>query len=363
MCSSRTRDCVKDLRILETVMMALAPLPDDSPATSDEGWWPATRRQPLPLPLGSRWSQLILEGPAVCGAYGTVYRAFDPRLRVTVALKLPNSRLPSRHLNRHLLEEAEHLSRVRHGGVVRMYGAATDRRRAGLWMELLRGQTLDQVLRTQGRLIATEVARIGHDLCAALAAIHAAGLVHGDIKPQNVFRESNGRVVIIDFGSASELSRQTRSRRGLTGTPLYLAPEVKNDGATSVASDIYSLGVLLFHLASRDYPVSGRTVEELSQRLAHGDVQRLKIVRPDLPDDLCRAVDCALSIDPQARFRSAAEMQHTLSRLFNRRLSSVVLTIGAACFSGGRRDLRARSRLGLRSGIHPGDGKDQPLPL
>src|SRR5262249_38467643 len=117
------------------------------------------------------------------------------------------------------------------------------------------------------------------------------------------------------------LWRSSRSRRRLTGTPLYLAPEVKNAGAASVASDIYSLGVLLFHLASRHYPVYGRTVEELSYRLARGDVRRLKSLRPDFPDDICDAIDCALSIDPRARFRSAAEMQHALLRMFDRRLS------------------------------------------
>jgi eukaryotic-like serine/threonine-protein kinase len=327
MCHSQGRGQVDDQRILETVLMALAPLPGDLTATSSARWWPATRQDQVPLPLGSRWSRLILQGPATSGAYGTVYRAFDPELKVDVAVKLPNSGHPSS--NKQLLEEANYLSRVGHPGVVKMYGAATNRGRAGMWMELLRGQTLEQILRKEGRLIASDVARIGHDLCAALAAIHASGLVHGDLKPQNVVREPNGRVVVIDFGSASDLSRPIRSRRGLTGTPLYLAPEVRTDRAASVASDIYSLGVLLFHLASRDYPVHGRTVEELSRRLARGAAQRLKNVRPDFPDELCQAVDCALRIDPRARFRSAAEMQRALSRMFERTLSSVMPTASA----------------------------------
>jgi len=329
MCNRHTDGRVGDLRILRSVMTALAPLPDDFLVTSAE-CWPASRQSDLPLPVGSRWGRLILQGPTARGSFGTVYRAFDPRLDVDVALKLPNSALPDDQLNGRLLQEAARLSRVGHRGVVKMYGAATKRCRAGLWMELLRGQTLDQVLRDDGPLIAVEVARIGRHLCAALHAIHAAGLVHGDLKPQNVVREGPGRVVVVDFGSACEISRPASSRHRLTGTPLYLAPEVLIDGDTSVASDIYSLGVLLFHLASSEYPVQGDTVEELVAGFRRRNVRRLRVVRPDLPDDLCELVDGALRIDPRARFRSARDMQRALARVVVGSPSSVAVTAGAA---------------------------------
>jgi serine/threonine protein kinase len=294
--------------------MSLAPLPGDSLIQSPEyGWSPV--RHGLPLPLGSRWGHLALEECTAFGSFGTVYRAIDHRLHIDVALKLTNSARPSHDLDIRLLQEAARLSCVRHPGIVKMYGAAIKRGRAGLWMEFLHGRTLDDVLRDEGALDACEVARIGRDLCAALNVVHAAGLFHGDIKPQNVVREDSGRVVMIDFGSASELAVSTRSSRPLTGTPLYVAPEVLNEGTTSVASDIYSLGVLLFHLASKTYPVRADTVEGLARALECRDVKRLKDVRSDLPDHLCQLVDRALNVDPRGRFRCAADMHHALARI------------------------------------------------
>ena len=305
--------------------MALVPLPEDDFEASAEYCRSVFRRQQPPLPVGARWGHLTLEASTACGSFGSVYRAFDRRLHADVALKLPNAARPDHQLNTRLLQEAHFLARVRHRGVVKMFGAAIKGRRAGLWMELLQGQTLDRILRDEGPLIVIEVARVGYELCAALQAIHAAGLVHGDIKPQNVIWEGSGRVVLIDFGSACEVSRPALSQRRITGTPLYLAPEVMTDGTASVASDIYSLGVLLFHLASGDYPVQADSVEELADALGHGNVRRLKDVRPDLPDELCQLVDRSLRINPRDRYRDAGDMQRALARVMDRSQSSVAV--------------------------------------
>ena len=304
--------------------MALVPLPEDDFEASAESCRSFYHRRQSPLPAGSRWGHLTLKTSTACGSFGSVYRAFDRRLHVDVALKLPNAARPNHQLNIRLLQEAHFLARVRHRGVVKLYGAGIKGRRAGLWMELLQGQTLDQILRDEGPLVTIEVARVGYDLCAALQAIHAAGLVHGDVKPQNVIWEPDGRVVLIDFGSACDVSRPVPSQRRITGTPLYLAPEVINSGA-SIASDIYSLGVLLFHLASGDYPVHGDSVEELAAALRRGNVRRLRDVRPDLPDALCQVVDRAMHIDPRARHRSAADMQRALARVADGSQSSVAV--------------------------------------
>src|SRR6185369_16516633 len=107
---------------------------------------------------------------------------------------------------------------------------------------------LEAELRDRGAFGIVEATRVGIELCRALAAVHAAGLIHRDVKTQNVMRDAAGRVVLGDFGTGLELDDDESSEAALAGTPVYLAPEVLNGEAASPRSDVYSLGVLLFHL-------------------------------------------------------------------------------------------------------------------
>jgi serine/threonine-protein kinase len=167
-------------------------------------------------------------------------------------------------------------------------------------MELVAGRTLDEIQRERGGLALPQVVRIGRELGAALDAVHAAGVVHGDLKPQNVMIErGTERVVLIDFGCSRAAAARTRSR--VSGTPLYLAPELLSGGQPTPASDIYSLGVLLFRLITGDFPITAGDVAALAAAHRAGGIQRLADVRPDLPAMVSRAVDRALSVVPEAR--------------------------------------------------------------
>ena len=137
--------------------------------------------------------------------------------------------------------------------------------------------------------------------------------MHGDVKAQNVMREDTGRVVLMDFGS-SQCREQTHTPSQLTGTLAYLAPEVLNGGKPSVSADIYSLGVLLFHLVTAEYPVQGLSVEELRQAHTKGRVRRLADLHWSLPDAFVKGVDCALS-QVGSRFRTASDFLAALARL------------------------------------------------
>src|SRR5580692_4233475 len=137
-------------------------------------------------------------------------------------------------------------------------------------MELVKGRTLAELLRAQGPFSAREAALVGLDLCRALAAVHGAGLLHGDVKAHNVMREEGGRTVLMDFGTGRDIWPDHAPRhRGpaddFSGTPLYLAPEVFAGQARTKTTDIYSLGVLLYHLVTRSYPVEGRTREDVER--------------------------------------------------------------------------------------------------
>jgi serine/threonine protein kinase len=162
-------------------------------------------------------------------------------------------------------------------------------------MELVRGRSLDDIVRADGPIAADAAARIGADLCGAVAAVHAAGLLHRDIKAQNVVREDSGRVVLMDFGAGEEM---TAARPTLAGTPLYLAPEILAGGQASVASDVYSLGVLLFYLLTGKYPVHAESVEALKAAHSSGARRSLLDVAPRIAKPLARIVDRALAPDP-----------------------------------------------------------------
>src|SRR5439155_7569276 len=133
------------------------------------------------------------------------------------------------------------LARVRHPNVVVIHGAEERNGRVGIWTELLSGRTLAEWLVANGPLSAAEAAVIGVELCRALAAVHAAGLVHRDVKLENVMREDGGRLVLIDFGAVDTPSPEPLARVEL-GTPITMAPEQLRGGPVGVPADLYGLG-------------------------------------------------------------------------------------------------------------------------
>ncbi len=253
----------------------------------------APARAPADVP--KRWGHLDVLEPVASGAFGDVYRAWDPQLDREVALKLLR-RAPDADAHAdEVVEEGRLLARLRHPHIVSIYGAARIEGRVGLWMEYLRGRTLAQAVGQDGALPARKVAEIGAVLCDALAAVHTAGLVHRDVKAQNVMLADDGRVVLMDFGAGGDLRHIGLD---MAGTPLYLAPEVARGAPASPRSDIYSLGVLLRFAAtgaySRDVAPSGND----------GALKRLLAV-----------VTTASARDPDARFASAEACGRELRRL------------------------------------------------
>lgn len=261
------------------------------------------------LPLPSRWGPLEVREHVGRGSFGDVYRAWDLRLDREVALKLLHRDSEDRSST--IIDEGRLLARIRHPNVVTIHGADRIDGRVGLWMEFVRGRTLETLLVERGAFGAQEALLVGLDLCRALSAVHRAGVVHRDVKAQNVMREEGGRVVLMDFGTGLQRSLAA-GEPTLSGTPLYIAPELFAGGPATRQSDIYSLGVLLFHLVSRSYPVPGCSIGEV--RAAHGAGRRLWLrdLRPDLSERFVRTIEPALAVDPGARYQSAGEMEQAL---------------------------------------------------
>lgn len=167
----------------------------------DEGELPSPMREDPSAADPSTWGHLTIASRMAAGAFGRIYRAHDTQLERDVALKLLRGDITQFRPVERLLSEARTLAQVHHPNVVAIHGADVRDGRAGLWMELVEGETLDAWIRTHGAMGPGEATTIGIDLCRALAAVHHAGLVHGDVKAQNVMRENGGRIVLMDFGA------------------------------------------------------------------------------------------------------------------------------------------------------------------
>jgi len=274
---------------------------------------------PAPGPSGPHWGRLVLLERIGGGTSCEVHRAWDSALHRDVALKLLHDEGSPSDAHTRLLEEARRLARVRHQHVVHVYGAEQHDNRVGLWMELVRGESLEQIVKTRGPFGAREAALIGLDLCAALASVHAVGLLHRDVKAQNVMRESGGRIVLMDFGTGEELAGTSR----VVGTPLYLAPEIFRGQKASVQSDVYSLGVLLFYLVTGQFPVTAASMEQLAQAHAHRQRRPLRDLRPDLPEAFVGVVECALDSDPGRRYSSVGQLERALRESLDRHSAAV----------------------------------------
>ena len=262
---------------------------------------------PQPGALGElgHWGHLQLVRKVGEGAYGEVFHARDTWLDHPVALKLLRPDLSDRVLPTKLLDEARTLVKVRHPNVVAVHGADLQEGRVGFWMEFVQGQRLDDLVAFQGLLSAEDAAEIGQGLCSALSAVHDAGLVHRDVKAQNVIREPKGRVVLMDFGAGHLIAEGAQGAGA--GTPLYLAPEMFDGGHASVQTDIYALGVLLYYLVTAGYPVPARSIDELKDAHARGRQRPLHLARPGLPRSFTNVINKMLAIDPADRYVTAAD--------------------------------------------------------
>ena len=215
-----------------------------------------------------------------------------------------------------MVYEGRLLAKLRHPNIVTVFGADIVDGVVGIWMELLRGRTLKDELESRGPLNAHEAAVVGIELTHALAAVHRAGLVHRDIKAQNVMREEGGRIVLMDFGAGRDL-RGREDQPVSAGTPLYMAPELLAGEQASAATDLYSVGVLVHHLVTGEFPVVA-SIDELRAAHAAGRRRRLRDVRPTLPSAFIHAVEHATAASASDRVPSAAALEHHLERVLRR---------------------------------------------
>jgi serine/threonine protein kinase/tetratricopeptide (TPR) repeat protein len=264
------------------------------------------------------------------GGMGTVYRAHDRELDDVVALKMLKKQIAAAPgiLDR-FRREVKLARRVTHRNVARTFDIGEHAGAKFLTMEFIDGEMLGTMLQRRGRLRIAEVTSIGRDICAGLAAAHAAGVLHRDLKPANVVVARDGRAVITDFGIARALhlgaSTQTAAG-GIVGTPAYMAPE-QLEGAPDLdaRTDVYALGAMLFELLAGEVPWASLSPLQASLAKLQGPAPDLRALRPTLPDTIATLVARCMARQRSDRFASAVEVASALEGLDALRESSASL--------------------------------------
>jgi serine/threonine-protein kinase len=248
------------------------------------------------------------------GGMATVELAHDLELDRPVAIKRLAEHLASiGEFEQRFLREARLAARLSHPNIVAVYDVGEEDGLPFIVMEYVEGETLADVLRRRGRLEPNEAVSVALEACAGLETAHEAGLVHHDVKPQNLLVTPGGTVKIADFGIARSLDGTQLTQAGtVLGTAAYLAPEqAAGEPATAVA-DVYSLGAVLYELLTGRPPYVADSLAELAARQREGAIAPVRELAPEVPAATEDAVMHALARDPEYRPRSADALAEEL---------------------------------------------------
>ncbi|MEO3813873.1 Stk1 family PASTA domain-containing Ser/Thr kinase [Sphaerisporangium sp. B11E5] len=254
-----------------------------------------------------------VESRVARGGMATVYLALDVRLDRTVALKVMHRTLAEDpDFVRRFIGEAKSVASLSHPNVVHVFDQGTDGDHVYLSMEYVPGSTLRDVLRRRTRLPAREALEIMIPVLAALGAAHQAGMVHRDVKPENVLITDDGRVKVVDFGLARAKifeggSHQTRTGV-MIGTIAYMSPEQVTAGQADARSDVYAAGVMLYELLTGRQPYEGENPMSVAYRHVHDRVPAPSALVPGTPPRLDTLVLAATDRDPARRPPDATAM-------------------------------------------------------
>jgi serine/threonine-protein kinase len=246
------------------------------------------------------------------GGMATVYLALDSRLDREIALKVMHPGLAEdEEFVSRFIREARSAARLSHPNVVAVHDQGADAGHVFLAMEYVSGRTLRDLLRERGRLSVREALDVLESVAAALGAAHHAGLVHRDVKPENVLLADDGRIKVADFGLAravSAASNLTSATGVVMGTVAYLAPEQVDRGIADPRSDVYAAGILLFEMLTGAKPYRGESAIQIAYQHVHDDVPPPSSVVPALPQQVDALVARATCRDPDGRPEDARRL-------------------------------------------------------
>jgi serine/threonine protein kinase/WD40 repeat protein len=256
------------------------------------------------------------------GGMGMVFRATDPALQRTVAIKVMAPHLAAAVTSRkRFLREARTAAAVRHSHVVAIHAIDEVEGLPYLVMQFIQGRSLQERLDRDGPLLPREIARIGLQTALGLAAAHEKGLIHRDVKPANILIEDGTeQIKITDFGLARAVDDVSLTQSGvIAGTPAYMSPEQASGGTVDHRTDLFSLGSVLYALCTGKPPFRAPATMDLLIRVCEDTPPPVREINPDVPEWLAAIIERLHAKDPGQRFQSAREvadlLQHHLDRL------------------------------------------------
>lgn len=245
------------------------------------------------------------------GATAYVYRAYDQVLHRDVAIKIMREEmLENQESNQNFITEAQLLADLRHIHIVRIYALGYIEKTPYIVCEFLHSPTLSFSLQKQGFYPVEEAINIITQLLEAVQFTHGYGVIHRDIKPQNIFYSMDGTVKLGDFGIATYTGISTDRKQKIFGSLPYLAPEVIQGKNPSISSDLYAIGITFYELLTGHVPFEGQSKEEIAKKHIRSSLPDIK--RKDVPEWIKQIIRCACAKSPEDRYPSAAAFLEAL---------------------------------------------------
>src|SRR5213075_1587073 len=265
----------------------------------------------MTTPVGTLLSgRYRLDAQIGTGGMSTVYRSFDTVLERPVAIKLMHREIASHseQLER-FRREARAVAQLSHPHIVTVLDAGEDEGTPFIVFEYVEGETLKERIRRCGRLAIPEAIAYAVEIARALGAAHERGIVHRDIKPQNVLIDPEGSAKVTDFGIARTLEEEGLTADGrVLGTTDYVSPEQALGHPVTGQSDIYSLEICLFEMLTGDVPFKGDSQVAVAMRHVREELPDVKMLRPEVSAALAAVVDRATAKDPHRRYLDASSL-------------------------------------------------------
>ncbi|MBI2922409.1 MAG: serine/threonine protein kinase [Planctomycetes bacterium] len=269
---------------------------------------PVTGTVPLEKFPGKTLDGFLVEAPLGRGGMAAVFRGRDISLNRPAAIKVLLSQAVRDPATRaRFVSEARTAASLTHPNIVQTYRAGEQAGVLFIAMQYVNGQTLEKTLKRDGRLAPKRALAIAREVCLALEAAHAAGLVHRDIKPANIMVGPDGHVTVMDFGVAKPLQGEVMDGETFAGTPEYASPEQHAAGAVDGRSDLYSLGVTLYQMLTGRLPFVAETETTLRRRIEEEEPLAVRDLERSVPRPVAALVSRLMARSPAGRPATARE--------------------------------------------------------
>ncbi len=263
------------------------------------------------------------------GGMAVIYKAQDLSLGRTVAIKILRPSLTSdASFAARFKNEARSVANLSHPNIVTVYDFGTSENTQFLVMEFVDGQDLKKVIKTESLLALDRVLNFAIQICAGIGFAHRAGIVHADIKPQNILVTREDVLKVTDFGIAQALASGTPGERQAVvwGSPHYFSPEQARGERPTTASDVYSIGIVMFEMLAGRPPYSGKDQRELALAHLQSPVPMVTEINPNVPPNLAQIIYRTMSKDPAQRYRMADQLGNVLKSYQERERGGYVST-------------------------------------